>query len=124
MVRLILRCEHFDNGQLVISDDDLPLSIGRSRRAGITIPDPQMSRTHSELRLNSAGFVEIVDLQSTNLTIVNDQDVEHAELKTGDRILLGDTEFTVEVHVIEQDLHERTTREIPIVRPADSDTGK
>jgi pSer/pThr/pTyr-binding forkhead associated (FHA) protein len=114
LMRLILKNMLLEDGRRVISAADLPMTIGRSRRAGITISDSQMSRIHSEFRLNAAGRIEIADMQSTNLTIVNDQDVEHVELKTGDRVLLGDTEFQIEIDHSDLDLHERTTREIPL----------
>lgn len=120
MARLILLCEHFAEGRLEISDEELPLTIGRSRRAGITIPDTQLSRLHSEFRINENGRFEIMDLQSTNLTIVNDQDVECAELQSGDRILLGDTELLIEVQIQESDMHEKTTRELPVMQPEPS----
>ncbi len=61
-----------------------------------------------------------MDRESTNLTIVNQQDISEAKLKTGDVILLGDTELLVEIESQSEDIHERTTREIPIVKPSNS----
>ncbi len=43
------------------------------------------------------GGFEIVDNESTNLTIVNSKDVERAILQSGDSILLGETEILVEI---------------------------
>lgn len=117
MARLILKSAIFSDGSIQFSTGDLPVSIGRSHRADITINDLLLSRIHSEIRLADNGGFEIVDCESTNLTIVNDQDIERALLKTGDRILLGDTELLVEIEMPEIDLHERTTREIPTMRP-------
>jgi pSer/pThr/pTyr-binding forkhead associated (FHA) protein len=51
---------------------------------------------------------------------VNDQDIERAVLKTGDRILLGDTELLVEIEMPDIDVHERTTRELPVMRPPEN----
>lgn len=120
MARLILRSPTFPSGTLQVLDHQLPLSIGRSRRADIVIDDQQLSRIHAELRFSIAGRFEIVDMDSTNLTIVNQHDVESAELKTGDRILLGDTELVVEVEYPEDNLNEKTTREIPTLPRPDA----
>jgi pSer/pThr/pTyr-binding forkhead associated (FHA) protein len=119
MAMLTLRSAALPNGQLQVAAEDLPLSIGRSKRAGVVINDQRLSRLHSELRMNLAGRFEIVDLDSMNLTIVNGADVEVAELKTGDCILLGDTELSIEVSYPEENIHESTTRELPLIRPSD-----
>ena len=65
--------------------------------------------------MTSNGGFEIVDNESTNLTIVNSQDVERATLRSGDTILLGDTEILVEIDAPDIDIHEKTTRELPLV---------
>lgn len=116
MANLILKSDIFPSGQIQIEDWELPRSVGRSHRADITIPDLLLSRVHAEFRLSPAGRFQIVDNDSTNLTIVNDQDVESAELKSGDRILLGDTEIIVEIEHSRPDPNENTTRELPVVR--------
>ncbi len=120
MARLILKSAIFSDGNIQFSTGDLPVSIGRSHRADITINDLLLSRIHSEIRLSEKGGFEIVDCESTNLTIVNDQDIERAVLKTGDRILLGDTELLVEIEMPDIDVHERTTRELPVMRPPEN----
>ena len=120
MSRLILKSAIFADGQIQLSKDDLPVTIGRSHRADITINDLLLSRIHSELRLGADGGFELVDRESTNLTIVNQQDIEKVILKTGDVILLGDTELLVEVVSPEADIHEKTTREIPVVKPSEN----
>jgi S-DNA-T family DNA segregation ATPase FtsK/SpoIIIE len=120
MARLILKSAIFSDGNIQLSTGDLPVSIGRSHRADITINDLLLSRIHSEIRLSENGGFEIVDCESTNLTIVNDQDIERAVLKTGDRILLGDTELLVEIEMPDIDVHERTTRELPVMRPPEN----
>ena len=120
MSRLILKSEVFPGGELILNPEDLPLTIGRSHRADVAISDLLLSRIHSEFRQHETGQFEIVDNESTNLTIVNDQDVQHAFLKTGDRILLGETEFKVVVETtpgeILENPHEQTTRELSTFR--------
>ncbi len=120
MASLILKSAIFSDGQIRLTPSDLPLTIGRSHRADLTINDQLLSRIHCEIRLSSDGGFEIVDRESTNLTIVNQQDISEAKLKTGDVILLGDTELLVEIESQSEDIHERTTREIPIVKPSNS----
>ncbi len=123
MARLILRCELFPQGRVVITEHDLPLTIGRSHRADIAITDGLLSRIHAEFRLSDSGKFEIADQGSTNLTIVNDRDVDCAELKSGDRILLGETEMTVEIEIetdpVEPTVNplEKTTRELRLRHP-------
>ena len=89
--------------------------IGRSHSAEITIPDHRLSRRHAEIQINAAGQFELVDLDSTNLTIVNTQDVTRHILCHGDQILLGDTEFEVELRLPKSDLHDQTTRDLPLM---------
>jgi pSer/pThr/pTyr-binding forkhead associated (FHA) protein len=120
MARLILKSVVFPDGQICIMADDLPVTLGRSHRADIAINDLLLSRIHSEIRLADNGSFELVDRDSTNLTIVNDVDIDRVVLKTGDHILLGDTELFVEVDAPEADLQEKTTREIPFVDPPTS----
>ncbi len=116
MAHLILKSSIFPDGQLVFADHEMPRTVGRSHRADITIPDLLLSRIHAEFRISSSGKFQIVDNESTNLTIVNDQDIESAELRTGDRILLGDTEITVEIDAGQTSPNEKTTRELPVIR--------
>lgn len=115
MSRLILKSAIFSDGCLILNPADLPVTVGRSHRADITIHDRQLSRIHSEFRMGAEGGFEIVDRESTNLTIVNERDVESCLLKTGDLILLGETELLVEIEMDGSNLQEKTTREIPVV---------
>ena len=90
-----------------------PLWPTISHSADITIPDAQLSRRHAEIRMNSAGQFELVDLDSTNLSIVNTHDVSRHILSHGDQILLGETELEVELRLPRSDLHDQTTRDLP-----------
>ena len=120
MARLILKSAIFEDGDIHVSQSDLPVTLGRSHRADITISDMLLSRIHAEIRLAEGGGFELVDRDSTNLTIVNNTDTEQAILKTGDCILLGETEIIVEIDTPKSDVHEKTTREISLVDPAKS----
>jgi pSer/pThr/pTyr-binding forkhead associated (FHA) protein len=117
MAQLILKSAVFPDGQVHLSTGDLPVTLGRSHRADIAINDLMMSRIHAEIRLAENGDFELVDRESTNLTIVNDLDIARIVLRTGDHILLGETELIVEIDAPDADIHEKTTREIPAVEP-------
>jgi len=117
MSRLTLKSAIFSDGFIQLSIGDLPVTIGRSHRADIAINDLLLSRIHAEIRASDHGEFELVDNESTNLTIVNEQDIDRVILKTGDKILLGDTELIVEIELDQSNLHERTTREIPSFKP-------
>jgi hypothetical protein len=71
--------------------------LGRSRGCDIVLDDPGVSRRHAEIRPDSEGWT-IQDLGSTNGVYLNSAPIRHAcELRSGDRIELGETELTFEV---------------------------
>ena len=105
------------SGRVELTPVDLPVTLGRSKRADITIADALLSRLHSEIRENELGQFEIVDLDSTNLTIVNGHDVISHVLRTGDRIYLGATELVAEVILSPTSPSEQTTRDLPLLKP-------
>jgi hypothetical protein len=64
--------------------------IGRLSGSEVEISDPGASRRHAEVRRTGDDFV-IVDLGSTNGTLVNDDPVSERTLRNGDRITIGQT---------------------------------
>jgi hypothetical protein len=76
--------------QHVVSDPCVVL--GRSREAGVRISDVNISRKHAEIRQEGSTFW-VVDLGSTNGTLVNGKRVDRQRLRDGDRITLGATEI-------------------------------
>jgi hypothetical protein len=66
--------------------------LGRSRACDVHVPDVNVSRRHAELRQEGATYW-IVDLDSTNGTVLNGQAVEKERLRDGDKITLGSTEI-------------------------------
>ncbi|MCP4868598.1 MAG: GGDEF domain-containing protein [Proteobacteria bacterium] len=69
--------------------------VGRDATCEFPLDDPSVSRRHARIyleRLQSAGeaLVVLQDLQSTNGTLVNGEQVDRATLKHGDRIHIGD----------------------------------
>ena len=83
--------------RLVLTDDgrEWPLAgdrsvIGRLGGSEVEIDDPGASRRHAEVRRQGEEYV-VVDLGSTNGTLVNDSPISEATLEDGDRITIGRT---------------------------------
>jgi hypothetical protein len=75
--------------------DEWPLEveravIGRMSGSEVEIQDPGASRRHAEIRRDGEDFV-VVDLGSTNGTLLNDAPVTEASLENGDKITIGRT---------------------------------
>ncbi|PHR97637.1 MAG: histidine kinase [Blastopirellula sp.] len=70
--------------------EDTPITIGRDRNNGFHLEDTEISRQHVELRPAEDGYI-LTDLNSSNGTFVNNQEVKQCELTNGDRIQLGRT---------------------------------
>jgi len=64
--------------------------IGRDPTNHLQLHDSEVSRFHAEIRACEAGL-EIVDLGSSNGTIINGTKHARVQLHTGDRLLLGKT---------------------------------
>ena len=64
--------------------------VGRGADAHLRLPDTGVSRAHAELRLHG-DVVRVVDLDSTNGTVVNGQRVRESDLADGDRLDIGAT---------------------------------
>jgi pSer/pThr/pTyr-binding forkhead associated (FHA) protein len=78
--------DHFPLGRLRIT-------IGRSARNDLCIPDPFASRVHAEVRREGDEYV-LQDLGSANGTLYNGANVESViHLTAGGRIQIGETEI-------------------------------
>lgn len=69
-----------------------PAVIGRLATSDVVINDPNVSRRHAELRRDDDGWV-LVDLGSTNGTLVNGKLARSHRLHDGDRLTLGSSEL-------------------------------
>lgn len=69
---------------------DKPITIGRSPDADIITLDERASRMHCGIRIWDGEYY-IKDLKSKNGTFLNNQRVEMAKIKPGDKIRLGNT---------------------------------
>src|ERR671939_464399 len=71
----------------------LRITIGRSARNDVCIPDPFASRVHAEVRREGDQYV-LQDLGSANGTLYNGERVEGAVgLTPGGRVQIGETEI-------------------------------
>src|SRR5262245_5799704 len=66
------------------------VTLGRLPECDVVVDDPGASRQHARIRRTDAGF-ELIDLGSTNGTLVNDVPVGEHLLEDGDRITIGQT---------------------------------
>jgi Protein of unknown function (DUF3662)/FHA domain len=75
--------------------------LGRGTDADIQVNDPGVSRRHAEIRLMPEGpdgvRVVVVDLGSTNGTLVNGRRTSESELTDGSIIKIGTTELTLRI---------------------------
>lgn len=72
--------------------DSERVTLGRSSSNDVVVDDPNASRTHAEL-FSRDGAWWIVDLNSTNGTLVNESTIKEHRLLPGDRIKIGATEL-------------------------------
>lgn len=72
-------------------------TLGRSKECECVLADPNISRKHAQLRRNSSGDWQVVDLGSTNGIKVNDRRVDASRLSPGDEVTLGTTTFTFDI---------------------------
>ena len=89
------------NGQ-VIPVRAAGIVIGRGSECDVRIDDPGVSRKHVEFRVLGEGRdadVVVVDLHSTNGTVVNGASVAHAPVRDGSQVVVGST--TIAVHSVD-----------------------
>lgn len=69
------------------------VTLGRESVNDIVVKDISASRKHAELKCTPQGVWVVTDLGSTNGTLVNGVQVASQPLRSGDRIVIGKTEF-------------------------------
>lgn len=70
--------------------------LGRKTDADLRIPLSDISRSHCEFVLQN-GSVKVRDLDSSNGTFVNGEQVTESDLGAGDVVRLGPVSFTVQI---------------------------
>ena len=74
------------------------LVVGRGSEADLRINDPGVSRRHAEFRVSGGrGLPEVtvVDLGSTNGTLVDGKRVDEAVLREGSSVRIGNTDLVL-----------------------------
>ena len=69
-------------------DEGKEIVIGRSSDLDMVLVEEMVSRKHARIRMGG-GVISIEDLGSTNGTFVNGEKIQKAQLKEGDRVLIG-----------------------------------
>jgi len=92
-MKAVLRFGDGDANVTVYEIKDDEVAIGRSQKCHIVLEDKRSSRKHSLIVRTGKKFV-LKDLGSANGTLVNGERVNEHELQSGDRIQIGDTQFT------------------------------
>ncbi|QGJ70198.1 Hypothetical protein PBC10988_18920 [Planctomycetales bacterium 10988] len=70
----------------------LPMTIGRTKEAGLTVAHPNVSRLHCQL-YESNGSLVVRDYNSTNGTFLNDEKVGESVIQPGDKLTVGPLTF-------------------------------
>lgn len=78
----------------------LPVVIGRSREAGLTIAHAMVSRQHCQI-FEENGTLRVRDLGSLNGTFVGQRQIEETALVPGDELTVGPLTFRVEYSAFE-----------------------
>lgn len=76
----------------VIAMNDGPVLIGRQTGANLRIRNAAVSRRHAVIEKDGDKYI-IADLDSRNGTFVNDKPVKRCELRHGDRVQIGESQF-------------------------------
>jgi hypothetical protein len=79
-------------GEQVREVDRAGFVIGRGKQAGLTIKDPNISRAHATIEQQD-GVYYLVDLGSTNGTVVNGQPIQRRPIEEGDVARICDHEI-------------------------------
>ncbi|HEX5483656.1 MAG TPA: FHA domain-containing protein [Terriglobia bacterium] len=87
-------------GKTLVVEEGQTVSVGRTEKADFPLPqDTFLSRVHFALECGVAGC-RVVDRQSANGTYLNGQKVSEAEVKDGDIIRAGQTEFLLRLMAV------------------------
>ncbi len=84
-----------DGKRLVIGP--VGITMGRSRQCDVMLDDPNVSRTHAEIRARGGSWV-LTDLGSTNGSRLNGRRIDGSEvIKPGDEIEVGTSRIQFEL---------------------------
>ncbi|MFC1582444.1 FHA domain-containing protein [Planctomycetota bacterium] len=92
MIRLTIRCRGAEE-EVTFTDEEI-VTIGRSAKNNLQIPDNRASRKHCLIEKAEQGY-RVVDLGSRNGTQLNGKKISAQALQKGDRIVTGEATIIV-----------------------------
>jgi len=98
-------------------------TVGRAEGNDFVVPDGSVSSRHGEIVLKGDGSIEIVDLGSTNGTIVNGERVESADIAPGGTFKLGSCVVVLEGEAAPAAYQAAEEEAAPAYAPAPSGLG-
>ncbi len=104
----------FQGSEYALSDSGEML-VGRSGDVQIVLSEDMVSRRHARIQYDGQR-ITIEDLGSTNGTFVNGEKIKRADLKEGDRVLIGSSIFKV--------VHADAASSVPRRRNEDNSMGR
>ncbi len=75
-----------EGGEQIVVTVKNPFTVGRNKSNDLVIRDLHVSSQHAKFAARKDGVFEILDLNSSGGTFVNDERIERCALKNGDRI--------------------------------------
>ena len=103
---LVIRCESI--GSAVLPEGE-PVTLGRAKDAGLTLPHPNVSRYHVALK-RLGDRVEVKDLESSNGTYVNGEALQEPLVVSPEGTILSVGPFDLSIHaLVGEDTGDETT---------------
>jgi len=90
-----LRIEHKEGATHRVLLDRPVIQIGRLESNDVVLPDPNVSRIHATLYMDSNG-IELEDQGSKNFTFVNGESISRKRIDPGDLIAIGESTLVLE----------------------------
>lgn len=78
--------------------DGTPVKVGRSEECSLSLTEPRASSEHLQIEWRPKEGYHLIDLESTNGTLVNERIADEQLLHHLDRIRIGETVITFETH--------------------------
>src|SRR5690242_2913882 len=87
------------NGKLIneVKFDRPIINVGKLSTSTLRLDDINVSRKHAVIEQREDGKWRVTDLGSTNGTVLRGERIVQAEIKDGDRLVLGTTTLVVQI---------------------------
>lgn len=105
-----------DTGKVFDVTCERKLTIGRGANSDTQINDPRMSRAHCEIEIVDNAIV-VRDLASSSGTLVDGETISQKQVRAGQKIHAGDTEFELRIGVTKNNDATMVSGRAPTVDP-------